>query len=117
MLISRLRKKLDGASPGSNLINTVRNGGLSVHRSCETADMILRMTFAARIGLIVRRRTRHGVDLHHRVVLHRPGPYRRNQYPARPGHIAALVELIERTPAPERTLVLRVASSEHLPRE
>ena len=27
MLISRLRKKLDGASPGSNLINTVRNGG------------------------------------------------------------------------------------------
>jgi two-component system OmpR family response regulator len=27
MLISRLRKKLDGASPGSNLITTVRNGG------------------------------------------------------------------------------------------
>jgi DNA-binding response OmpR family regulator len=27
MLISRLRKKLDAASPGSNLINTVRNGG------------------------------------------------------------------------------------------
>ena len=27
MLISRLRKKLDSASPGSNLINTVRNGG------------------------------------------------------------------------------------------
>jgi len=27
MLISRLRKKLDNASPGSNLINTVRNGG------------------------------------------------------------------------------------------
>jgi DNA-binding response OmpR family regulator len=27
MLISRLRKKLDVASPGSNLINTVRNGG------------------------------------------------------------------------------------------
>jgi two-component system OmpR family response regulator len=27
MLISRLRKKLEGASPGSNLINTVRNGG------------------------------------------------------------------------------------------
>jgi DNA-binding response OmpR family regulator len=27
MLISRLRKKLDGANPGSNLINTVRNGG------------------------------------------------------------------------------------------
>ena len=27
MLISRLRKKMDGASPGSNLINTVRNGG------------------------------------------------------------------------------------------
>ena len=27
MLISRLRKKLDGASPDSNLITTVRNGG------------------------------------------------------------------------------------------
>ncbi len=27
MLISRLRKKLDAASPGSNLISTVRNGG------------------------------------------------------------------------------------------
>lgn len=27
MLISRLRKKLDAASPGSNLITTVRNGG------------------------------------------------------------------------------------------
>ncbi|RTM13926.1 MAG: response regulator transcription factor [Bradyrhizobiaceae bacterium] len=27
MLISRLRKKLDGASPGSGLITTVRNGG------------------------------------------------------------------------------------------
>jgi two-component system OmpR family response regulator len=27
MLISRMRKKLDRASPGSNLINTVRNGG------------------------------------------------------------------------------------------
>jgi two-component system, OmpR family, response regulator len=27
VLISRLRKKLDAASPGSNLINTVRNGG------------------------------------------------------------------------------------------
>ena len=27
MLISRLRKKLDTASPGSNLITTVRNGG------------------------------------------------------------------------------------------
>jgi len=27
MLISRLRKKLDVASPGSNLITTVRNGG------------------------------------------------------------------------------------------
>jgi two-component system OmpR family response regulator len=27
MLISRLRRKLDAASPGSNLINTVRNGG------------------------------------------------------------------------------------------
>lgn len=27
MLISRLRKKLDGVSPGSNLISTVRNGG------------------------------------------------------------------------------------------
>ena len=27
MLSSRLRKKLDGASPGSNLITTVRNGG------------------------------------------------------------------------------------------
>ena len=25
--VHRLRKKLDGASPGSNLINTVRNGG------------------------------------------------------------------------------------------
>lgn len=27
MLISRLRKKLDAASPGSNLVTTVRNGG------------------------------------------------------------------------------------------
>lgn len=27
MLVSRVRKKLDTASPGSNLINTVRNGG------------------------------------------------------------------------------------------
>lgn len=27
MLVSRLRKKLDAASPGSNLISTVRNGG------------------------------------------------------------------------------------------
>jgi DNA-binding response OmpR family regulator len=27
MLVSRLRKKLDVASPGSNLISTVRNGG------------------------------------------------------------------------------------------
>jgi DNA-binding response OmpR family regulator len=27
ILVSRLRKKLDAASPGSNLINTVRNGG------------------------------------------------------------------------------------------
>lgn len=27
VLISRIRKKLDAASPGSNLINTVRNGG------------------------------------------------------------------------------------------
>ena len=27
MLISRLRKKLDAASPGSGLITTVRNGG------------------------------------------------------------------------------------------
>jgi len=27
MLISRLRRKLDAASPGSNLIATVRNGG------------------------------------------------------------------------------------------
>jgi DNA-binding response OmpR family regulator len=27
MLISRLRKKLDAASPESNLITTVRNGG------------------------------------------------------------------------------------------
>jgi two-component system, OmpR family, response regulator len=27
MLISRLRKKLDAASPDSNLITTVRNGG------------------------------------------------------------------------------------------
>lgn len=27
MLVSRLRKKLEGASPGSNLISTVRNGG------------------------------------------------------------------------------------------
>ena len=27
MLVSRLRKKLEAASPGSNLINTIRNGG------------------------------------------------------------------------------------------
>ncbi len=33
MIVSRLRRKLDRASPGTNLISTVRNGGylLTVH--------------------------------------------------------------------------------------
>eukprot|EP01035_Chromulina_nebulosa_P002131 gene2131-2867_t len=44
MLISRLRKKLDAANPGCNLITTVRNGA---------AAMMLRLSFAARIGLII----------------------------------------------------------------
>jgi len=37
MLVSRLRKKLDAASPGSNLISTVRNGGYLFTASVKAA--------------------------------------------------------------------------------
>ena len=85
---------------------------LSVHRSCETADMILRMTFAARIGLIVV--VELGMAWISTIALYyiaRAHTAESNTLPV-PGHIAALVELIERTPSEERKLVLRVASSE-----
>jgi len=74
--------------------------------------MILRMTFAARIGLIVV--VGLGMAWISTIALYyiaRAHTAATNTLPV-PGHIAALVELIERTPAPERTLVLRVASSE-----
>ena len=74
--------------------------------------MILRMTFAARIALIVV--VGLGMAWISTIALYyiaRAHTAESNTLPV-PGHIAALVELIERTPAPERTLVLRVASSE-----
>jgi signal transduction histidine kinase len=74
--------------------------------------MILRMTFAARIGLIVV--VGLGMAWISTIALYyiaRAHTAATNTLPV-PGHIAALVELIERTPGPERTLVLRVASSE-----
>ena len=74
--------------------------------------MILRMTFAARIGLIVV--VGLGMAWISTIALYyiaRAHTAESNTLPV-PGHIAALVELIERTPGPERTLVLRVASSE-----
>ena len=74
--------------------------------------MILRMTFAARIGLIVV--VGLGMAWISTIALYyiaRAHTAESNTLPI-PGHIAALVELIERTPGPERTLVLRVASSE-----
>ena len=74
--------------------------------------MILRMTFAARIGLIVV--VGLGMAWISTIALYyiaRAHTAESNTLPV-PGHIAALVELIERTPSSERTLVLRVASSE-----
>jgi signal transduction histidine kinase len=74
--------------------------------------MILRMTFAARIGLIVvvglGMAWISTIALYYIARAHSPET---NTLPI-PGHIAALVELIERTPSEERKLVLRVASSE-----
>jgi len=74
--------------------------------------MILRMTFAARIGLIVV--VGLGMAWISTIALYyiaRAHTAESNTLPV-PGHIAALVELIERTPSEERKLVLRVASSE-----
>ena len=74
--------------------------------------MILRMTFAARIALIVI--VGVGMAWISAIALYyiaRPHTDEGNTRPV-PGHIAALVELIERTPGPERALLLRVASSE-----
>jgi signal transduction histidine kinase len=74
--------------------------------------MILRMTFAARIGLIVV--VGLGMAWISTIALYyiaRAHTAESNTLPI-PGHIAALVELIERTPGSERTLVLRVANSE-----
>jgi len=74
--------------------------------------MILRMTFAARIGLIVV--VGLGMAWISTIALYyiaRAHTAENNTLPV-PGHIAALVELIERTPSEERKLVLRVASSE-----
>ena len=74
--------------------------------------MILRMTFAARIGLIVV--VGLGMAWISTIALYyiaRAHAAESNTLPV-PGHIAALVELIERTPSEERKLVLRVASSE-----
>jgi len=74
--------------------------------------MILRMTFAARIGLIVV--VGLGMAWISTIALYyiaRAHTAESNTL-AVPGHIAALVELIERTPSEERKLVLRVASSE-----
>jgi signal transduction histidine kinase len=74
--------------------------------------MILRMTFAARIGLIVV--VGLGMAWISTIALYyiaRAHSAESNTLPV-PGHIAALVELIERTPSEERKLVLRVASSE-----
>jgi len=74
--------------------------------------MILRMTFAARIALIVV--VGLGMAWISTIALYyiaRAHTAESNTLPV-PGHIAALVELIERTPSEERKLVLRVASSE-----
>ena len=74
--------------------------------------MILRMTFAARIGLIVV--VGLGMAWISTIALYyiaRAHTAESNTLPV-PGHIAALVELIERTPSEEQKLVLRVASSE-----
>jgi signal transduction histidine kinase len=74
--------------------------------------MILRMTFAARIGLILV--VGFGMAWTSAIALYyiaRAHTVESNALPV-PGHIAALVELIERTPGPERALVLRVASSQ-----
>jgi len=49
MLISRLRKKLEATSEGSNLIATVRNGGYLFHCSSQAGVVMLRLTLAARI--------------------------------------------------------------------
>jgi signal transduction histidine kinase len=74
--------------------------------------MILRMTFAARIGLIVVvGLVMAWISTIALYYIARAHTAESNTLPV-PGHIAALVELIERTPGPERTLVLRVASSE-----
>ena len=74
--------------------------------------MILRMTFAARIALIVvvglGMAWICAIALYYVAGAHTAES---NTLPV-PGHIAALVELIERTPSEERKLVLRVASSE-----
>jgi len=74
--------------------------------------MILRMTFAARIGLIVVvglvMAWTSAIALQYIARAHTT----ESNTLAVPRHIAALVELIERTPSAERALVLRVASSE-----
>jgi len=74
--------------------------------------MILRMTFAARIGLILF--VGFGAAWTCAIALYyiaRAPTADGNTLPV-PGRIAALVELIERTPGSERPLVLRAASSE-----
>ena len=74
--------------------------------------MILRMTFAARIALIVV--VGLGMAWISTIALYyiaRAHTAESNTLPV-PGHIAAVVELIERTPGAERALVLRAASSE-----
>jgi signal transduction histidine kinase len=74
--------------------------------------MILRMTFAARIGLIVVvGLVMAWISTIALYYIARAHTAESNTLPV-PGHIAALVELIERTPSEERKLVLRVASSE-----
>ncbi len=73
--------------------------------------MILRMTFAARIALIVI--VGLGMAWTSAIALYyvaRPHSAEINALPVA-DHVAALVELIERTNRPERPLVLRAASS------
>lgn len=76
--------------------------------------MILRMTFAARIGLILfvgfGAAWTCAIALYYIARAHTADGYG-NTLPV-PGRIAALAELIERTPGPERRLVLRAANSE-----
>jgi signal transduction histidine kinase len=75
--------------------------------------MMLRLTFAARIALIMV--TGLGMAWICAIALYyiaRGQSADSVPLPA-PGHVAALVELIERTPAVERPLLLRVASSEY----